>query len=402
QEKNHAKIHFVSEMSKWGGGVVCTVSRIADVVDTKYVVGHAEGSFVRSAFTLVELLVVIAIIGILIALLLPAVQAAREAARRSQCSNNLKQLGLAVHNFLDAQKTLPPASEPRADHRGDYGHFVYLLPFMEQQALYDTIAPFGTKNCWTDTACRVVLSSLRCPSEKNYRITVGTGDASNAHCNYAGSTGDYCTYEMYGGDTTSLNSQYSRGAFQPEKAAGLEAVADGTSNTMLYSERPIGTGDGSIKGDVAVSASAVFYGSAYNACETGFNASQCWSLLDATKTFFTGGVYGPNHPTAAERNNYPMGRWYHGSALNSLTNTILPPNSPACASATNSITPMLLPPGSFHTGGVNAARCDASVAFVSDTVEAGTGTGNCVRRGVSNFGVWGAFGSRDGSESTSL
>jgi prepilin-type N-terminal cleavage/methylation domain-containing protein len=88
-------------------------------------------SFVRRTFTLVELLVVIAIIGILIALLLPAVQAAREAARRMQCSNNLKQMGLAVHNFHDSRQGLPPA----IICQWRMGLFPLLFPYMEQQPL---------------------------------------------------------------------------------------------------------------------------------------------------------------------------------------------------------------------------------------------------------------------------
>jgi prepilin-type N-terminal cleavage/methylation domain-containing protein/prepilin-type processing-associated H-X9-DG protein len=360
-------------------------------------------SCVRRAFTLVELLVVIAIIGILIALLLPAVQAAREAARRMQYSNNLKQLGLACLNYEDSNHTLPPGSDLYADQNYNYSAFVFMLPYMEQQALWDLISPNIRSGSWNNTACRVVLLALRCPSDGNYRIGVGTPEASCAPGNYAVSVGDYCCYETYNG-TWKTESSYSRGSFQPNMVTPLGGISDGTSNTMLISERCIAIPDNSIKGGVAVSVADAFPNSNYNASEgDGFNPSGCFNVLDATKkTYGTNGVYGPNHPTAAERNNLPMGRWYCGTDMFSRTNTILPPNSPSCSSASNSVVPMLLPPGSYHTGGVNAARCDGSVSFVSDTIDAGTGTGLCKRSGESNFGIWGAFGSRNGGESKGL
>ena len=106
--------------------------------------------FSRKGFTLVELLVVIAIIGILIALLLPAVQAAREAARRTQCANNLKQLGLACHNYLDVHKKMPPGTTGIRNNAWNNDNelwnepwvslTVYLLPYIEQQNLYDRMA----------------------------------------------------------------------------------------------------------------------------------------------------------------------------------------------------------------------------------------------------------------------
>src|SRR5688572_26703413 len=106
-----------------------------------------------AGFTLVELLVVIAIIGVLVALLLPAVQAAREAARRSQCSNALKQLGLALHNYADVFKVFPPrrggtgsSTPPDNANQNRLSAFIPLLPFIEQKPLADSIAAGGTYN----------------------------------------------------------------------------------------------------------------------------------------------------------------------------------------------------------------------------------------------------------------
>jgi prepilin-type N-terminal cleavage/methylation domain-containing protein len=149
----------------------------------------------RSAFTLVELLVVIAIIGILVAMLLPAVQAAREAARRSQCSNNLKQLGLGVHNYHDVYKSFPisygfgNASTGTQYNPTNDGKswFVGLLPFIEQQPLYSKVA-FNQALNWTDPngvqpnteVAMTVLETLLCPSDGTNRKGLMDGRANSA------------------------------------------------------------------------------------------------------------------------------------------------------------------------------------------------------------------------------
>ncbi len=124
----------------------------------------------KAAFTLVELLVVIAIIGILIALLLPAVQAAREAARRSQCSNNLKQIALAFHNYADTHKKFPAYQYPVVGTNSWEGHsaLTMVLPFMEQGPVYEKV-DFRKK--WDDTAVqpnRVKIGTLLCPTDADY------------------------------------------------------------------------------------------------------------------------------------------------------------------------------------------------------------------------------------------
>jgi hypothetical protein len=275
---------------------------------------------------------------------------------------------------------------------------VFILPFMEQTALYSEIEAQMSKNCYQNTACFVVVSPFRCPSEKNYREPVQNTTTSMS--NYCGSTGDYCCYETYNA-TYATESSYSRGAFQPNVVTTLSAITDGLSNTLLCSERCIGKPSASIKGGVPESVTGAFASSAYNACElSGFNPSACAGRLDtATKKTYTGKCYGPE---GTEADLMSMGRWYHAADLFTRTNTILPPNSASGSSGSNSVVPKILPPSSYHTGGVNVVRCDGSGGFVTDSVNAGTSTGLCKRAGVSNFGIWGAFGSRDGDESTGL
>ncbi len=194
----------------------------------------------RPAFTLIELLVVIAIIGVLVALLLPAVQSAREAARRAQCSNNLKQIGLALHGYHDSYRTFPaggwiPSAAFPKNARMNMGWAAAILPGLEQRALYDALN-FGHpyQDAANSTAGHTVLSVYLCPSEPRTSLWHrATGDPFDyADADYGG---------MYGprglrgpGDVNSP----PRGAMIFNQCLSLAEIRDGTSQTIQVGEAP--------------------------------------------------------------------------------------------------------------------------------------------------------------------
>lgn len=188
----------------------------------------------RRGFTLVELLVVIAIIGVLVALLLPAVQAAREAARRMQCTNNLKQMGLAIHNYASANSEhFPIGSNLNSRH----GVFTWMLPYIEQQGIYDELnlkgSGHGDKHRYTPIAIYFCPS---CPFQRVVKKDTGSVDWQE---------GATTTYQGYGGalvnkgeikETTSYGAIPDNGFFMLGKFRTIGEVRDGLSNTLAFGE----------------------------------------------------------------------------------------------------------------------------------------------------------------------
>lgn len=288
---------------------------------------------IRGGFTLVELLVVIAIIGILIALLLPAVQAAREAARRSQCSNNLKQMGLALHNYHDIFKVFPPGYVDEKPNSGQDGHGwmlnVFLLPFMEQQSLYDQLNTrdrMNLANAAQLSLTRTVVGGFLCPSSTELDPTQNADININqlgtnykiGLSNYLGVMGpqDFRCYTAASG----INS-----VFYSSSTIKIRDIVDGTSNTFAFTER---SGDKNWRAGVWAGTDMVREGS-----------FDCY-----------GGV-----------NSYQ-------SLRNALAWVIKPYGLINTRTGTND------GPSSLHPGGCHFALCDASVRFVSETIDAASNT----------------------------
>ncbi|MCO6047117.1 DUF1559 domain-containing protein [Aeoliella sp. ICT_H6.2] len=188
-------------------------------------------------FTLVELLVVIAIIGILVALLLPAVQAARESARRAQCTNKLKQLGLAVQNYISNHSgALPPGSPGQGRH----GAFTYLLPYLEQQALFDRIdLDRTTYQSYSDPMRMEIVPGLVCPNypEEPVLRRPGSPNSEGALSTYQGTGGAFVIPRQPRESSPRFGDLPLNGVFGwGDGGRKLREVVDGTSNTLLFGE----------------------------------------------------------------------------------------------------------------------------------------------------------------------
>lgn len=211
----------------------------------------------RSGFTLIELLVVISIIGILIALLLPAVQSVRESARRAQCINNLKQLGLAMQNYHESHQALPPGLISRSQVPTTAAPdqctpwLPMLLPYLEQASLcssynfnHGLVGPAGLGEAVNQTVHNTALAVMLCPSDTPQTQTQTASSLPRKKGNYG----------VCWGNTTWLqkdliDNPYRTAAFGPNSRTRLGDIADGTSNTLLVSEL-VSTTQGDNRGDI--------------------------------------------------------------------------------------------------------------------------------------------------------
>ena len=362
----------------------------------------------KCAFTLVELLVVIAIIGMLIALLLPAVQAAREAARRMQCSNQVKQISLSLHTHHDSKDYFPPLGDQffgKFAYSAGAGTLLYLLPYIELTALYDGIVGDADKavadgskiQCPWDTSTmhqQRLISAILCPSNGE-RTIKNPGWIPN---NYVFSMGDGC-WAQHAADQSVNHCVSSRGMFYYNldgvynTGKSFGDCSDGSSNTIAVSEclTPNAHGGTDVRSNVAVY-TGIWDGTPWGrpgGCMTGLTMTD-------RRAFASSHASGNSY-----RGELALCGWLTAGGFTTLT----PPNTPICVyeiAAREHDRWGVFPPTSNHAGGVSVGLLDGSVRFISNTVDCNGASERAVKTGSSPFGVWGALGSPAGGESKTL
>jgi prepilin-type N-terminal cleavage/methylation domain-containing protein/prepilin-type processing-associated H-X9-DG protein len=354
-------------------------------------------------FTLIELLVVIAIIAVLISLLLPAVQAAREAARRAQCVNNLKQLGLAVHNYISANNVLPPGDMYPAgtNQKGangitgngfnsyTNGWTLAILAQIEQQPLFnafnfvfsyaDTLSAGAAPGIINSTVSCNQLAGFLCPSENS----AGRPQTPYAALNYVGNQGGPGCIKGFSGTMVSPN--WGSTAVQTN-VIGLQAVTDGTTNTAMFSERLMGVpGNATVTLGDKNNAKRATFQVGTTATLNGSDVAGAMNVLNACKalptsttaiaSYRSGQIWVIGHPWGTLFNRYT-----HYGTPNMITCDVSNTNAQSVGTGGGQVS---APPTSNHPGGVNVCFTDGSVRFIKDSV---------------NLQAWWALGTRDGGE----
>lgn len=308
----------------------------------------------RPAFTLVELLVVIAIIGVMVGLLLPAVQAARESARRIQCTNHLKQIGLAVHNYESTYKCLPAGRTSRG-----LSVHAAIAPYLEQVNAAEQINFSVAWNAPANERARLlVVSSFLCPSDPQLLNPLGWG-GNSYRCNQ----GAGILWGLPPQDVSDPNFGMPgpNGVFFLNSFLRFRDIGDGLSNTAAFSEHDQGDFSN------AISSRTDTFWPQTNPANPDEAYQQC-EAIDPSNLMY-------------QRVSNVGAPWIYGYHSNTIYFHVSPPNKRSC----------MFPPGriattakSSHPGGVMLGKCDGSTTFVSDSI---------------NLSIWRAVGTRFDSDS---
>jgi prepilin-type N-terminal cleavage/methylation domain-containing protein/prepilin-type processing-associated H-X9-DG protein len=324
----------------------------------------------RPAFTLVELLVVIAIIGILISLLLPAVQKVREAASRTECQNNLKQIGLALHGYHDTQHEFPTGKGPNyattvpgAAVYARWSVHSHILPYLEQNNLYNSInfnyppetpgmgnpvvnfmPPYQNPGRVNADACRTVVKTFLCPSDGAQAPVDWLGQN-----NYFASQGSQFLCDLSESFPSTIDPQETaNGVFYYLSQVAIKDITDGTSNTAFFSEKRRGKGIPDPRSDMFIIPNTNTLDLTYQTCQD----------VDPM--------------TATPLTSKEGASWVMGEMCCTTYNHVSAPNSKTCAGigfpGNMANMAMDVPPSSYHPGGVNTLFGDGSVRFIGDQI----------------------------------